>query len=77
MFAPRQLAFSALMATIMSALIGGALTLIRAGADGFWSAFWGTAPIAFAVALPVGVFVTPLVQKLVLIMFGPEKEQAS
>lgn len=68
----RQIVFSVLMATIMSVVMGAALTLIRIGPDRFWSGFLSTAPIAFAVALPVGLLVTPLAQRLVCLVFGPE-----
>ncbi len=76
MFAPRKLTFSALMATCMSLLIGSAITTTKAGfGPQWWPTFIGTAPVAFAVALPVGVFVTPLAERIVSILFGPELKE--
>ena len=71
MFEKRTLLFSSLMATMMSLLIGSGITLTRNGLTGFWGAFAETAPIAFAIALPTGIFVTPYVQKLVIAILGP------
>ena len=71
MFEKRTLLFSVLMAGIMSILIGSGITLIKTGIAGFGSAFAQTAPIAFGVALPTSIFVTPLVERLVDRLLGP------
>ncbi len=71
MFAPRKLTFSALMATCMSLLIGSAIMTTKVGfGPDWWPTFIGTAPVAFAVALPVGVFVTPIAEWVVTLLFG-------
>lgn len=73
MFTARKLAFSALMASFMSILIGATLTTTKAGiGPQWWSQFFATFPVAFAVALPVGVFVTPVAERLVTLVFGDD-----
>ena len=75
MFKVRKLLFSALMATCMSLLIGSAITTTKVGlGPAWWPTFIGTAPVAFAVALPVGVFVTPLAQWIVTAILGEEPQ---
>jgi len=70
-FSARKLTFSALMATCMSMLIGSAITTTKAGlGPQWWPTFAGTVPVAFAVALPVGVFVTPLAERIVNLLFS-------
>lgn len=65
MLKKRSLVFSVLMAAMMSVFIGFALSLIKSGWSGVVGAFIETAPIAFAVALPTSIFVTPVVQRIV------------
>lgn len=73
MFAPRKLTFSALMATCMSTLIGAAITTTKVGLGAnWWPTFTATAAVAFTVALPVGVFVTPLAEHIVTLIFGEQ-----
>ncbi len=67
-----RIAFSASVAAIMSTLIGGAISIIRAGPDGALSAWLSTAPIAFGVALPTSFFVVPFVQTRIDRLFGAE-----
>ena len=57
-----RVAFSACVAGLMSVLIGGVISLERAGPSGAWEAWLTTAPLAFAVAFPTSLFVVPLVQ---------------
>ena len=56
-----RVAFSACVAGLMSVLIGGVISLERAGPSGAWEAWLTTAPLAFAVAFPTSLFVVPLV----------------
>jgi hypothetical protein len=69
-----RVAFSASVAAIMSALIGGAIAFIRAGPDGALSAWISTAPIAFGVALPTSFFVVPFVQTRIDRLFGADPD---
>ncbi len=57
-----RLLFSAAVAGLMSVLIGGVLALVQAGPANALDAWLGTAPLAFAVAFPVSLFVVPFVQ---------------
>lgn len=62
----------------MSALIGGAIALIRTGAEDAFVAWISTAPIAFGLALPTSFFVVPFVQTRIDRLFGsPENDGSS
>ena len=65
-----RVVFSALVARIMSVLIGGVIAFLRAGPTGALSAWVATAPLAFAVAFPTSLFVMPPVQRLVDRLFA-------
>ena len=70
---PYRLTFSALVAGAMSLIIGLALSVIKSGADGWFSGFVSTAPVAFAVAFPVSLFVVPVVQGWAARLFGIDR----
>lgn len=69
---PYRLTFSALVAGSMSLIIGLVLSLVTAGLDGWFGAFASAAPVAFAVAFPVSLFVVPVVQRAASRLFGIE-----
>ncbi len=59
-----RFAFSALVAGVMSLLIGGAIAWLQTGGRDALSAWLETAPLAFAVAFPTSLLVVPLVQSV-------------
>lgn len=69
---PYRLTFSALVAGSMSLIIGLVLSFVTAGPDGWLGAFASAAPVAFAVAFPVSLFVVPVVQRAASRLFGIE-----
>ena len=69
MFSPRSLVSAALTALTMSVLIGIVMSIRQAGLAGLWPSFWATFPLTFAVALIAGIFVVPIVQKLISKLF--------
>ena len=59
-----RIVFSALVAGLMSVLIGGAIAVFQSDGNDTFSNWAETAPLAFAVAFPTSLIVVPMVQSV-------------